>query len=282
MVNLAQADEALPPVYIVSGGAGTLGKHVARIALSQFPGLSPEVIVMPQISQPDQLAAVLDQVAARRGLIIHTMVDPAMRAALVAEANARGIETVDTVGDSLARLATIFGRQPVGQPGLYQSQHEAYFERMAAIEYTIDHDDGRNTHELHQADVVLIGVSRVGKTPLSMYLGVLGWKVANIPLVRQIPPPRQLFEIDRRRVIGLTIDSDVLGHHRRSRSQSFAGNAGHDYTDPDELYEEIKAASRLFRQGGFSTINVTNKPIEETADQVIALISRYFKPKIVT
>lgn len=282
MVNLAQADEALPPVYIVSGGAGALGKHVARIALSQFPGLTPEVIVIPQISQPDQLPAVLDQVAARRGLIIHTMVDPVMRSALVEQASARGIETVDTVGDPLARLAQIFGRQPVGQPGLYHRQNEAYFERIAAIEYTVDHDDGRNPHELHLADVVLTGVSRVGKTPLSMYMGVLGWKVANVPLVREVPPPRQLFEIDRRRVIGLTIDSDVLGHHRRWRNHAFSGTAGHYYTDPDELYEEIKAARKLFRQGGFSTINVTNKPIEETADQVIALISRYFEHKIVT
>lgn len=282
MVQQAPAPDALPPVYIISGGAGALGKHVARIALSQFPGLSPEVIVIPQISQLDQLPAVLDQVAERHGLIIHTMVDPKLREALEAEAAARGIEMIDTIGGPLARLAALLGRQPVGQPGLYQRQHEAYLERIAAIEYTVDHDDGRNPHELHQADVVLTGVSRVGKTPLSMYMGVLGWKVANVPLVRTVPPPRQLFEIDRRRVIGLTIDSDVLGHHRRWRNHAFAGTAGHDYTDPEELYDEIQVARKMFRQHGFSTVNVTNKPIEETADQVIALISRYFEHKIVT
>jgi [pyruvate, water dikinase]-phosphate phosphotransferase / [pyruvate, water dikinase] kinase len=280
MVNLAQADDSFPPIFIVSGGAGALGKHVARIALSQFPGITPQVIVIPQVSQLDQLPAVVEQVAERRGVIIHTMVDPALRAALVRAAAERGIETIDTIGDPLARLAAILGKTPVGQPGLYQRGHEVYLDRIKAIEYTVDHDDGRNTHELGEADVVLTGVSRVGKTPLSMYMGVLGWKVANVPLVQQIAPPRQLFEIDRRRVIGLIIDGDVLGHHRRWRNQAFQGTAGSSYSDPDELDEELTWSRRIFRQGGFAVVNVTNKPIEENADQVIALISRYFEHRL--
>ncbi len=280
MVNLAQADDSFPPIFIVSGGAGALGKHVARIALSQFPGITPQVIVIPQVSQLDQLPAVVEQVAERHGVIIHTMVDPALRVALVRAAAERGIETIDTIGDPLARLAAILGKTPVGQPGLYQRGHEVYLDRIKAIEYTVDHDDGRNTHELGEADVVLTGVSRVGKTPLSMYMGVLGWKVANVPLVQQIAPPRQLFEIDRRRVIGLIIDGDVLGHHRRWRNQAFQGTAGSSYSDPDELDEELTWSRRIFRQGGFAVVNVTNKPIEETADQVIALISRYFEHRL--
>lgn len=280
MVNLAQADESFPPIFIVSGGAGALGKHVIRIALSQFPGVTPQVVVVPQVSQRDQLPAVIEQVAERRGLIVHTMVDPVMRAALELAAAERGIATIDTIGDPLQRLAAIYGREPLGQPGLYQRGHEVYLDRIKAIEYTVDHDDGRNPHELGEADVVLAGVSRVGKTPLSMYLGVLGWKVANVPLVNAINPPRQLFEIDRRRVIGLTIDGDVLGHHRRWRNQAFQGNAGSSYTDPDQLDEELTWARKIFRQGGFAVVNVTNKPIEETADQVIALISRYFEHRL--
>jgi hypothetical protein len=208
------------------------------------------------------------------------MVDPLMREALVSAAAERAILTIDTVGDPLSRLAAVYGQAPIGQPGLYQRQDEAYLDRIKAIEYTVDHDDGRNPNELHEADVVLTGVSRVGKTPLSMYMGVLGWKVANVPLVKGIAPPRQLFEIDRRRVVGLMIESDVLGHHRRWRNQAFQGTAGHDYTDPEELDEEIVWSRRIFRQGGFAVVNVTNKPIEETADQVIALISRFFEHRV--
>ncbi|MCS6882340.1 MAG: pyruvate, water dikinase regulatory protein [Oscillochloridaceae bacterium] len=277
MLTLARTDDHLPAIFIISGGAGALGKHVARIALSQFPGINPAVIVIPQVSQEDQLPEIMQQVAERGGMIIHTMVNPTMREAVIRLAAEYGIPAIDTIGEPLALMAQLFGRMPVGQPGLYQRWHEVYQDRIRAIEYTVDHDDGRNPGDLHEAEVVLTGVSRVGKTPLSIYLGVLGWKVANVPLVPNVPPPRQLFEIDRRRVVGLTIDVDVLSHHRHWRQRLFQGNVNHGYTDPDELQDELAYARRIFRQGGFSVINVTNKPIEETADQVIALINRYFE-----
>lgn len=265
-------------IFIVSGGAGALGKHITRIALSQFPGLNPDVVVIPQVREHGQLHDVIKQVSERRPcVIVHTMVDPELRHALGRLAYESEIPAIDTIGDALGQLTTLLGREPLGQPGLYYGQNEAYLERIQAIEYTVDHDDGRNPHELHMADVVLTGVSRVGKTPLSIYLSVMGWKVANIPLVREIPPPRQLFEIDRRRVVGLTIDIDVLSHHRHWRQQSMAAGVLRSYTDNDELHDEVVAARRVFSQGGFAVVNVTNMPIEETADRVIALISRWFE-----
>lgn len=268
------------PLFIISGGAGALGKHIARVALAQFPGVSTEVIVMPQVRHPDQLIDAIAQVAQRGGTIIHTMVDPQMRAALIELAAQQQLVTIDTIGNPLGQLAQVFGRAPLGQPGLNQGQEDAYLDRIKAIEYTVDHDDGRNPHQLDQADVVLSGVSRVGKTPLSIYLSVLGWKVANVPLVREVPPPRELFEIDRRRVIGLTIDVDMLMQHRRWRQHSSAGMGGRTYSDPEVLIDEIEYARRIFRQHGFAMINVTNKPIEESADQVIALISRWFEHRL--
>ena len=271
---------AIPPIFIISGGAGALGKHVARIALSQFPGPNPQVIVIPQVCNRQQVAEAIDQVVARRGIIIHTMVDPHMRQALIELAREYRVTAIDTIGDPLAELTVMLNRAPLGLPGLYQGEHETYLERINAIEYTVDHDDGRSPHELAQADVVLTGISRVGKTPLSIYLSVLGWKVANVPLVIDVPPPRELFEIDRRRVIGLMIDAEVLMQHRRWRQEAFGWRAGHAYSDSEALYAEVEYARRIFRRGEFSTINVTNKPIEESADQVIALISRYFEHRL--
>jgi len=265
------------PLFIISGGAGAFGKHAARIALSQFPDISSEVIVIPQVRQADQLSEIVAQVAARGGVILHTMVDPTMRATLVQLAQQHHVLALDTIGDVLFQLGAVFGRTPLGQPGLYRGEQEAYEARIQAIEYTVDHDDGRNPHELYKADVVLTGVSRVGKTPLSIYLSVLGWKVANVPLVKELPSPAELFQIDRRRVVGLTIDVDSLQQHRSWRQRAMRGTAGAAYVDPDTLYDEIEYARRVFRQGGFSTVNVTNRPIEETADEVIALISRYFE-----
>lgn len=280
-MSTGPTDETIPAVFIVSGGAGALGKHVARIALSQFPGLNPAVIVHPQVNRPEQLPPIVAQAAERGGVLIHTMVDPAMRQVLETCARELGVAAVDTIGDPLARLGELFGRLPVGQPGLYQRQHEVYLERIKAIEYTVDHDDGRSPQDLPQAEVILTGVSRVGKTPLSIYLSVLGWRVANVPLVKEIPPPRQLFEVDPRRVVGLTISPEVLGHHRRWRQQAFQGNAARSYYDEEALEEELAYARRVFRQGGFAAVNVTNKPIEETADQVIALISRAIEQQVV-
>jgi regulator of PEP synthase PpsR (kinase-PPPase family) len=279
MAHVDQSGER-PVIFIVSGGAGALGKHITRIALSQFPAIKPDVIVIPQVRYADQLPDVITQVAARNGVIVHTMVDPKMRDLLIQLAQERHLVVIDTVGEPLDRLAAFLGHLPLGQPGLYHGQHEMYLERIQAIEYTVDHDDGRNPHELKKADVVLTGVSRVGKTPLSIYLSVLGWKIANVPLVLNIPPPDELFNIDRRRVIGLTIDVDVLSQHRHWRQQSLAGTAGLSYTDAEALYEELESAKRVFRRGGFAVINVTNKPIEETADQIINRISHWFEHKI--
>lgn len=269
-----------PPIFVISGGAGALGKHVARVALAQFCSPIPTITVIPQVRTLEQLTAAVERVAAADGLLVHTMVDPALHGALTTLADAHGLTAIDTIGEPLTRLATRFGRPPAGQPGLFQRQQEVYLERIQAIEYTVDHDDGRNVQDLDQADVILTGVSRVGKTPLSIYLSVLGWKVANVPLARELPPPPELFRVDRRRVVGLTIDIDVLAQHRHWRQ---LGNTMlHGYTAPDVLEEEIVAARRVFRQGGFAIVNVTNKPIEETADQVIALISRWFEHQVVS
>ena len=233
-------------------------------------------IVIPQICSHDQLAEAIAQVVARRGIIIHTMVDPTIRQALIQLAQEYQLTAIDTIGDPLAELATCWGRRRWASPACITA-NESYLERIKAIEYTVDHDDGRSPNELAQADVVLTGISRVGKTPLSIYLSVLGWRVANVPLVPDIQPPKELFEIDRRRVIGLTINVEVLMQHRRWRQEAFGWNAGHAYSDTEALYTEVEFGQRIFRKGGFSVINVTNKPIEETADQVIAMISRYFE-----
>jgi regulator of PEP synthase PpsR (kinase-PPPase family) len=281
MEAIEQPAPSSPPIFIISGGAGALGKHVARIALSQFAGLNPQIIVIPQICSRAQLNEAIAQVVDRRGIIIHTMVDPQIRQALIQLAQEYQLTAIDTIGDPLAELAQVLGQVPLGQPGLYHGENESYLERIKAIEYTVDHDDGRSPNELAQADVVLTGISRVGKTPLSIYLSVLGWRVANVPLVLDIQPPKQLFEIDRRRVIGLTIDVEVLMQHRRWRQEAFGWNAGQAYSNTEALYTEVEFGQRIFRKGGFSVINVTNKPIEETADQVIAMISRYFEHTVV-
>ncbi|MCK4724940.1 MAG: kinase/pyrophosphorylase, partial [Anaerolineales bacterium] len=160
-----------------------------------------------------------------------------------------------------------------GQPGLYRKLREDYYERVAAIEYTMAHDDGQRPDEWDQAEIVLIGVSRVGKTPLSLYLSVLGWKVANWPIVQGIPPHPKLSQLDRRKVVGITMEPGQLLEHRRRRQSQLGAPGFSKYADPAAIHEEISAAREAFRRYGFRVIDVTDKPIETSADEVIRLIS---------
>ena len=141
------------------------------------------------------------------------------------------------------------------------------------------HDDGKNQQSWSEAEIVLTGVSRVGKTPLSMYLAVLGWKVANVPLVMELPPPAKLFELDRRRVIGLTIDPDKLLAHRRQRQRCLGTAGPSPYANAVKLFEEVETADKIFKQGGFSVLDVTDKPMETSAEDVIKLVTRHIKDK---
>jgi regulator of PEP synthase PpsR (kinase-PPPase family) len=264
------------PVYIVSGGIGSSGEHLVRTALAQFRDVHVPVEIIPNVHRIEQIEHAVKQAAQTHGLIVYTLVDSHLREQMIFQARAHNVIALDLMGQLLSQLTAMIGQMPLEQPGLYRQLRHAYFDRIEAIEFTVAHDDGRNAAELAQAEIVLIGVSRVGKTPLSMYLSVKGWKVANIPLVRESPPPPILFEIDARRVIGLTIDPGQLVAHRRLRQSRLGVPPESDYTDPKVMYEEVEAARELYRRSGFAVLNVTDKPIEESAEQVIALIRRWF------
>jgi [pyruvate, water dikinase]-phosphate phosphotransferase / [pyruvate, water dikinase] kinase len=268
---------AAPPLYIVSGGEGVVGAEVARLVLTQFEGVRVPLIVVPNVHDPGQVAEVVDMAAARGGTILHTMMETSLRKDLVRKARASQVAEIDLVGAILARVATVVGKEPMGKPGLYRQRRAAYFERLEAIDYSIQHDDGAHTDDLDQAEIVLVGISRVGKTPLSMYLAVLGWKVANVPLVQELPPPEMLFKLDRHRVIGLIVEPEQITARRRHRQRNTGMDFGSRYTDQDTAEDEIDWARRLYRRHGWAMINLTDKSIEESADEIIALITRWFK-----
>jgi regulator of PEP synthase PpsR (kinase-PPPase family) len=265
-----------PPIYIVSGGTGSSAEQLVNTVLAQFPENRVEVVLVSQVRQMEEIEKVVAQAATTGGTIIHTLVDGRLRGALIRLGQEKSVVTIDLMGDLFSRLTDVLGQEPVGQPGLYRQLHQTYFDRIEAIEFSLSHDDGMKPGDLSQADIVLLGVSRVGKTPLSAYLAVLGWKVANVPLVVELPLPPKLFQIDRRRVIGLSIEPDQLIVHRQRRQSELGLSRASSYTDPVKIYEEVEAARKIFRRGGFSVIGVTNKPIETIANQVIRLISRRF------
>jgi len=165
------------------------------------------------------------------------------------------------------------GRQPLGTPGRYRTLRADYFRRVEAIEYAVAHDDGRNCHQLNLADIVIVGVSRAGKTPLCMFLAMQGYKAANVPLAVEVEPPAELFQIDRRNVIALTLEPERLVEYRRERQHRLGPAAPTRYSELREIARDLEFADDLFRRRRFATIDVTSSPVEETANDVVALIT---------
>jgi regulator of PEP synthase PpsR (kinase-PPPase family) len=270
----------LPPIYLVSGGTGASGEQLVHTVLAQFPECQVPVIIVPRVRHKEQIEDVVAKAESTGSIIVHTMVDARLRHILIQLAHDQDVVCVDLMGDLLSRLTETLQQDPIGRPGLYRQLHHAYFERVTAIEYTMAHDDGQNRDGWPQAEIVLTGVSRVGKTPLSMYLSVLGWKVANVPLVKGVSPPSELFQLDRRRVIGLSIEPGQLVIHRQQRQSRLGAPGPSAYTDAAAIYEELEAAQQIFQRGGFTVVDVTDKPIETSADEIIERVTRQLRREV--
>jgi len=262
-----------PIIYIVSGGVGASGEQLVHTTLAQFPEDGHQVVTISNVRAVEQLQEVVALVQPGKDTIVHTLVESHLRQGLVTLAGQRQIVAIDLMGPLMRRIGEVSGREPLGQPGLYRKLRKDYYERVAAIEYTMSHDDGQRPDEWDQAEIVLIGVSRVGKTPLSLYLSVLGWKVANCPFVKNIPPHPKLSQLDRRKVVGITMEPGQLLEHRRRRQSQLGAPGFSKYADPAAIHEELSAALEAYRRCSFRVIDVTDKPIETSADEVIRLVS---------
>lgn len=263
-----------PRIFVVSGGMGTTGEQLARTALAQFEGVEASIAVVPGIRTAVEVRDAVKRAAESDALVIHTLVDRELRAVLKRAASARHVVEVDAMGPVLDQVSNLLARLPAGRPGLYRKVREDYFRRIEAIEFAVRHDDGRYPNELSGAEIILIGVSRAGKTPLSMYLAMRGFKTANVPLVNGIEPPQELFEVPRGRVVGLTLDPERLVTFRRKRQGGLGGGAPQAYSDPREVLHDLEHARTVFRKGRFTNLDVTSKPIEESANEVVAAVAR--------
>jgi [pyruvate, water dikinase]-phosphate phosphotransferase / [pyruvate, water dikinase] kinase len=277
MTPEADPNNSHPPVLVVSGGVGASGEHILNTLLAQFPETQVPVITYGNVRTVEQLDEVIAKARESGGLVVHTLIDSALRTQLVEKARHESVEAVDLMGELIAWVSNRYGKQPLGVPGLYRQLHKDYFERVSAIEFSMRHDDGKEPDGWSRADIVLAGVSRTGKTPISIYLSVLGWKVANVPLVSEIPTPAGLTQLDPKRVIGLTIDPGQLLLHRQHRQSQLGAPGGSGYVDPAKIYEEIQQSRKFFRRSGFAIVNVTDKPIETCADEIIRTITRQTK-----
>lgn len=261
-------------IILVSDGTGETAAQMTKAAMVQFGNQNVFFTRYKNVRHEAQIAAICDDAAVAPDLLIYTIVSPQLRAFLLNKALEKSIPCVDLLGPLLVGLASYFGYEPKSIAGLLHDVNESYFERIAAMEYTIAHDDGKDLTGLEKADVVIVGISRTSKTPLSMYLSHQGWRVANIPLIQGFEIPKEILEIDQRRVIGLTIDAQDLATIRRARLERLGQNNGGEYADPDKVNQEIEYANQIFRRNRrWPIFNVTGKALEETASEIIKLMA---------
>ncbi len=264
------------PIFILSGGMGASAEQVLHTVLAQFPDSRVNITTIPNLRSPEQIQEALQHAQARQATVIYTLVDHELRDRARQLAEDLQISAIDLMGDLIEHLTLVLNARPLEQPGLYRRLNEAYFDRVSAIEYTMAHDDGQRPETWEEAEIVLVGASRVGKTPLSMYLSVLGWRVANIPLVPELGIPDGLGRIDWKRVIGLTIAPGQLLAFRRERQRRLGTRGPSDYIHPQKVFDELKLIEQLCRANGYTLLDVTDKPIETTADEILQLMDRRF------
>lgn len=259
-------------IYVLSDGTGQTGKRVLEAALLQFD-LPVMIIRIADVRTVEQVNEVVIAAAHDGGMIVYTLVSVELRQAVHIAAMERGVIAVDLLGGLLSKLQDFLRRSPWGRPGLLYQTDAGYYQRVDAMEFTVQHDDGQKLDDLDEADLVLVGPSRTSKTPVSFYLAYRGWKVANVPLILGLDLPELLRVLDPRKVVGLTTDPERLAMIRRERLKNMGAADSSSYADLEYIRQELRYSLRLCHTYRWLVINVTGKAVEETANEIMNLVT---------
>jgi regulator of PEP synthase PpsR (kinase-PPPase family) len=259
-------------LHMVSDATGATAKRLVQALEAQFPDQEFEDIVHPRAETVDDLRLAVERAKGRPAVIVYTIVHPELREAMHDLCRKAKVHYCDILRQPIDSVAKVSGQQARMTPGARPPLDSNYFRRIAAIEFAVKYDDGM-LGGLDAADIVLVGVSRTSKTPLSIYLGYLGYKAANVPVVKGIDPPDELFRIDQSKIVGLTIEAERLAEIRADRAKRLGGN-NKRYQDLVEIYDELEEAEALHRRLGCPVIEISELSIEETAARIIALVER--------
>ncbi len=259
-------------LHVVSDATGETAARLVQALEAQFPDQEFVEIRHPRVESEDDLQLAVNRMKGRPAVVVYTIVEPGLRAAMRTLCRRARLHYCDVLGQPIEAVARVSGVAATMTPGSRPPLNTAYFKRMEAIEFAVRFDDGVG-RGLFDADLVLVGVSRTSKTPLSIYLGYLGHKAANVPVVKGIDPPKELFEIDARKVVGLTIDPNRLVEIRRARVRTMGAAArNRQYAELMEIYEELEVATKLHRRLGCPVIDISELSIEETAHRVLRVL----------
>jgi len=263
-----------PTVYVISDSLGETGEKLAHAAISQFDQEDIDVIRVPFVRHCDQLRDIVAEAEEKGAVICHTLVSPDLRETIDELSREHHVRYVDLLGPMLDAVSSIAKTKPRMKPGLIHKLDEEYFKKVEAIEFAVKYDDGKNPSGFEKADIVLIGVSRTSKTPMSMYLAHKKYKVANLPLVPEVALPEEIFRVPPYRIVGLIIDPYKLNTIRTERMKALGFSGTANYTDIARIEDELAYAKAVMRQLHCVVLDVSNRAIEETASRIIEIIQR--------
>lgn len=242
--------------------------------MSQFNLENAEVIRVPYVKSSRDIYDVLRETCSSNCIIVYTLVLPELRDILVAEADRCKVPVVDIMGPIMDAFSSITNRSPKHEPGLVRRLDEDYFRKVEAIEFAVKYDDGKDPRGITRADLVILGVSRTSKTPLCMYLAHKRIKAANVPMVPEVAPPEEVFQLPPNKVIGLTIRPQQLNIIRQERLRTLGLTSNADYASMERILRELEYAEGIMKRIGCTVIDVTNKAVEETASKVLEFYYR--------
>ncbi len=264
-------------LFILSDGTGLSAETAARAALAQLP-LEPVQVTFHRYASANVqvLREAVSRAATLEGVIFHTLGERRLALELEARCRELGLPCLDLLGRAVEVLSQAWSLEARETPREHHRLDDHYFKRVEAMEFAVNFDDGRLAERMFEADVLLIGVSRASKTPLSIYLAGRGFKVANLPLILGIEPPPQLWQLPREKVFGLRIDALALLEIRRNRLKHLGAGTG-EYADPAKIGDELEYAETVFKRGRFAVLEVTGRAVEETAAELERFLERSAK-----
>lgn len=262
-------------ITICSDSIGDTAEAVVQAVIHQFQNQHVTIRRYGNVRHEDELRKLMEETAELPGFVAYTLVQPELREMIREEAVRLDLRIVDIMGPMMQAFIDTFDDAPEARPGLLHQLDDKYFRRMEAIEFTVASDDGRDLGAMTKADIVLLGMSRTSKTPLSIFLAHRGLKVVNFPVVPEITPPEQLMNLPSGRIIGLTMKAEDMLNIRCERLKALGLPAASQYSSLERIREETKYAEALYARLGCPVIDISNKAIEETAGIIMGHISDF-------
>jgi len=263
-------------ILVVSDSVGETGEQVVKAAATQFRPDFEDTIIrkFPHIQNDEHIENIVELASMQDALIVFTLVERSKRDLMIELCKEHQVACFDLLGPMIGLIEKHTGEKPLQEPGLVHKLDDDYFRKIEAIEFAVKYDDGRDPRGLLLADVVLIGVSRTSKTPLSQYLAHKRLKVANVPLVPEVEPPEELYLVNPKKCFGLVISPEKLNIIRKERLIALGLNDDAMYAKQTRIEQEINHFYKVVNKIGCSVIDVTNRAVEETANVILDQIEQ--------